>query len=349
MQRSCVATKCWWAARRKVGNSITSLPQRCRARAQACGACTRRHDCAGLAWAAIAGPRNRKLTGHSNYVHCVVPAPGGGLLTGGADAAVKLWSLLAGGCKTTLTGHPNIVWAVCVLRGSKRVLSGGAGDCVIRLHDLDAGTTPVRTYSGHGNTVLVIIELPGGRFASAGSDNTIRIWEVESGKNTATLSGHSGAVWGLVLLDDDTLLSASFDTTLRWWNLRDNSCSSTTSTPAQIVSALRLADGCVASGHYDGRVRVWDMHTKAVVATLEGHAGGYIYGLSQLPDGRLCSTGYSDSTVRVWDLAAQRCVGFIRAPAGLHRCCTLPDGRLAVACADNSAYLYNVDGVIMAE
>ena len=53
-----------------------------------------------------------------------------------------------------------------------------------------------------------------------GSDATINIYEIETGKITKTLAGHTGLIRFLLMLDNqDTLLSSSDDSTIRMWSL----------------------------------------------------------------------------------------------------------------------------------
>jgi WD40 repeat protein len=60
-----------------------------------------------------------------------------------------------------------------------------------------------------------------GKLLCSGSvDRTIKLWDLEAGKETFTLRGHTGAVRGLVLSGDGKrLLSGSWDRTVKVWHV----------------------------------------------------------------------------------------------------------------------------------
>src|SRR5690606_30296864 len=66
---------------------------------------------------------------------------------------------------------------------------------------------------------------PDGRTLASGAsrywmdDARIRLWDVGSGRNTATLPGHTGAILSLAFDGGGTLLSLSQDGTARLWDV----------------------------------------------------------------------------------------------------------------------------------
>jgi WD40 repeat protein len=57
--------------------------------------------------------------------------------------------------------------------------------------------------------------LPDGRLASGSGDNSIRLWDVAAGAETARREGHSASVDALCMLPDGRLASGSGDNTIR--------------------------------------------------------------------------------------------------------------------------------------
>ena len=56
-------------------------------------------------------------------------------------------------------------------------------------------------------------------------DSTLRIWDLERGRNIFVLKGHEGEVINLHHnYNGDQLLSCSFDSTARIWDLRSGQC-----------------------------------------------------------------------------------------------------------------------------
>ena len=55
---------------------------------------------------------------------------------------------------------------------------------------------------------------------SGSRDNTIKLWEVATGKEQATLKGHTGTVCSLAFSPDGkTLASGSQDETIKLWDV----------------------------------------------------------------------------------------------------------------------------------
>ncbi len=197
---------------------------------------------------------------------------------------------------------------------------------------------------GIRDAVQALCVLPDGRLASGSADNTIRLWDVATGAETARLEGHyefgSGplpaagraARLGLVGQHDPAVGRGE----------RAPRPPASKGTTSWVQALCLLPDGRLASGSSDKTIRLWDVATGAETARLEGHTelGS---ALCLLPDGRLAS-GSSDKTIRLWDVATG---AETRPPRRAYRVrfsalCLLPDGRLASGSWDNTIRLWDV-------
>jgi WD40 repeat protein len=85
------------------------------------------------------------------------------------------------------------------------------------------GCPLIRTLEGHSSEVNGVAITPDGCRAVSGSyDDTLRLWDLESGQTIRVLQGHTDTVW-LVAVTAEGLraVSGSKDKTLRLWDLWD--------------------------------------------------------------------------------------------------------------------------------
>ena len=59
----------------------------------------------------------------------------------------------------------------------------------------------------------------------------------------------------------------------------------------------------LASGSQDKTIRLWNVATGELIATLTGHTGP-VKSVAFSPDGVVLASGSKDSTVRLWDLTS---------------------------------------------
>jgi tetratricopeptide (TPR) repeat protein len=79
----------------------------------------------------------------------------------------------------------------------------------------------VNTLEGHSSWVMSVVFSPDGKHIASGSaDNTIKLWDVNSGKELKTLKGHSSWVMSVVFSPDGKhIASGSADNTVILWDL----------------------------------------------------------------------------------------------------------------------------------
>lgn len=95
---------------------------------------------------------------------------------------------------------------------------------------------------------------------SGSLDNTLKLWDVRTGRCFHTLFGHVEGVW---CVDCDTLriVSASHDRTIKVWDRDTAQCQITLVGHRRAVTTVALGDDKILSGSDDGDVRVWSFCT----------------------------------------------------------------------------------------
>ena len=74
-------------------------------------------------------------------------------------------------------------------------------------------------YSG---PIFALASLPGGLVASGSEDETVRVWEVGSGRLVRALAGHTGSIHALAVLPGGLVASAgSYDGAVVVWRVAD--------------------------------------------------------------------------------------------------------------------------------
>ena len=197
------------------------------------------------------------------------------------------------------------------------------------------GTGLVRTLSGHALGVKSVAVTPDGRWAvSASSDRTLKVWELESGRELQTLSGHALGVKSVAVTPDGRwAVSASSDRTLKVWELESGRELQTLSGHADGVNAVAVTpDGRRAvSASGDRTLRVWDIESGRELQTLSGHADG-VNAVAVTPDGRRAVSASYDRTVKVWELDSGRELQSLPGHAyGVRAVAVTPDGRRAIS------------------
>jgi hypothetical protein len=161
---------------------------------------------------------------------------------------------------------------------------------------------------GHDDVVYACTVTTGGRVVSASVDKTLKVWDLESGRELATLEGHTEEVVACaVTLDGRRLISASNRDTLKVWNLGSGRVLANLGKHDDSLTACALTpDGRrIISASHDASLRVWNLRSGRLLAVLEGHTDA-VSSCVVTPCGRHVVSTSWDETLKIWNLKSGR-------------------------------------------
>jgi WD40 repeat protein len=159
--------------------------------------------------------------------------------------------------------------------------------------------------TGHSSDVISLAFSPNGKsLVSASGNQTIKVWDVQTGTELRTLSGHKAAVLAVSFSSDGkTLASGSDDMTVKLWDVPKGKEIRTLVGHAQSVKSVSFSpDGkTLATGSEDKTIKLWDVATGKELTTLSGHTAS-VTSVSFSPDGKTVASGSWDDTIKLWDV-----------------------------------------------
>jgi len=97
---------------------------------------------------------------------------------------------------------------------------------------------------------------------SGSGDNSVKVWNANTGLELLELTGHSGGVWSVAVFPNGSR---------------------------------------IVSGSHDKSVKIWDANTGLELFELTGHSG-FVYGVAVFSDCSRIVSGSDDKSVKVWGM-----------------------------------------------
>jgi WD40 repeat protein len=260
----------------------------------------------------LKGAWEEKSTGGSVSISSLaLSMDGKTCVSGGSDKNLTLWTLPAF-TSEILEGHTEEAHYVSITSNGKLACSAG-NDGIIRLWDLSL--KKCITSIQMPNIFSVTIS-PDGKWAAAGGDRTIKLFDLPSGRNIRDFTGHTGMVQALsISTDGKKLLSGSNDREerLRLWDMTTGACLKSFHTFYVNDVALSFCgnyglSGCAeAMDKSEKTLILWDLNSGKALQDF-GDFREDVRSAAISQDGKLAVSGGKDYKVRLWDIASGKCL-----------------------------------------
>ena len=270
-----------------------------------------------------------QFPGHAEHVSSLaVMRDGQTIVSGSADGLVMARDIEPRVTRRALAGHArNRAVAVDVSRDGSLIVSGD-WDGKLRLGHSKDGLKELDAH--RGGVMSVQLSADATKVLTAGCDNTVKLWNAQTGELQKTLEGHTGWVSDAVFAEGGSLIvTTSFDQTIRVWNVETGKEIGQLPTHGGTAHALAASpDGkTVAAGMRDGYVRLYGVKDRSELVSLIGHADR-VRDLVFTPDGKHLVSGSYDRTMRMWNVESGAEVAKVSHEKHLFNALAIaPDGR----------------------
>jgi hypothetical protein len=288
-------------------------------------------------WDANTGKEKWEGRSHTRGITAAAFLPGGNrVLTASTDNTVAQWDVATGQEQRALVlKHPDAVTSLAISPDGHYVLTScsetkkKSGDLPpevqgrLYLWNADTArelTTFVPKELDKAGKELDKAVMPnavgfspdGGHAIATASDNTVRLWKLETKHEGATgsatpeavvdLKPLGGLAWSATFSPDGDYLIIAGGNEARLWDLKNGRESMRFAQQGSVASANFSPDGKrIVTGSWDNTARLWDVNSGVANLKLDGAHTQYVNDAIFSPDGARVLTVSDDKTARIWD------------------------------------------------
>jgi WD40 repeat protein len=165
----------------------------------------------------------------------------------------------------------------------------------------------IHIFQGHSDSVESVAFSPDGSKVLSGShDNTMKLWNVETGTLEQTFQGHSNFIMSVAFASSDgrNILSGSADGSLKHWGKGNDTIFLPLEEPIGLVHSIAFSpDGNYAllSGSRHNTTKLWDVKTGLESITPPTHQA-WVHLVAFSSDGNRALSASDDGIIKVWNV-----------------------------------------------
>ena len=262
-------------------------------------------------WDATSGKKLNTIHGHMDDVNCVAFSPDGSrLVSGSSDHTVKFWDCAPRGRLRELVGGAGMVWSVA-WSPDGTLLASAARDGTIKFWNAATGRElrTVPAFAGDpdqgSENVRDVVFSPDGSLLAGAASKWVKLWDVTTGREFATLQDHEPGGGGIVFSPDGTRLAAPNGCAVRVW---DTGTGKTVTLLQGHEDDVRRVVFCpdgkrLVSASRDGSIKLWDLSSGRELANFKGLKSD-VFELAISPDGSRLASASNSEGIKIWNIAS---------------------------------------------
>ena len=217
------------------------------------------------------GGRGYRLQGHSNDVRALVKCAGR-MCSGSLDGSIRVWKLGALVEERVLLSESEKDGGVCALAVWEDQLISGYESGKVHVWDVGTGERR-RELEIHAGHGIESLCVVGSRLACGSVDKTIKVWAMGQGRKWQRERTLGGHTRPVTALAgwEEKLISGAWDCTIRVWELETGRLDATITGHIHPISDLVVHGHRLYSASWDGTIRVWAVGTWAAMASVEAY------------------------------------------------------------------------------
>jgi WD40 repeat protein len=219
----------------------------------------------------------------------------------------------------------------------------------IRLWDIATGA--YRECTGYSGDLRSLAYSPDGRFFTSStasisgrpSDNTIKVWDDETGQIAMSLTGHTGDILSIAYSPNgQQIVSCSRDGTIKLWDTVSGRILRSISADCTIVAYC--PDGRRIAAATNNRIIIYDTQNGRELNAFTGHRAAVI-ALVFSPDGSRLLSADRNNNIKIWNMSNGWEAGQIRTVGyDIGSIAVSPDGNyFAVVKPESSITIYGIE------